>query len=411
MLPVQAIQDGAGDGGGEPRTLGSRNEPFQSYQSGEDEKGRSILPIQEGAGDEDLVSASASGGSATQGKTLKATQIDDSTNERTIVDLRLTIAELTQDIFKHQYETNAKDYQISLLTKAERELQTLCSTMEEKVDMGEKMVADLTEQLRRLEEESVSKNAQIISLTEKNEAWDASVNADQEATILHLTGILKTQSDHIDLLFETNGNWRELLDESYKTIDRLNTELEEKISTNNTLEHRILPLSQENEDLTSACNSEFARSAAMDEENIAQLKLNIAQFEPNLAEDNAGVDERKEMLGQSLSLFHQPLKRMGMGAPASEPSIHALIVAEKDRKIAELKQKMAELNDKLSECYSHLLATQQSSLVEPSWKPPRIAASESEGDCDEDTSSASHKSAPVPSTIRCTFRARYRSDK
>jgi chromosome segregation ATPase len=281
--------------------------------------------------------------------------------------------------------------------------------MEEKVDMGEKMVADLTERLKRLEEESVSKDAQIISLTEKNEAWDASVNAGQEATILHLTNILKTQSDHIDLLFETNGNWREMLAESYKTIDRLNTELEEKISTNNTLEHRILSLSQENEDLTSTCNS-FARSAAMDEENIAQLKLNIAQLELKLAEDNAGTDERKEMHGRSLSLFHQPLKRMGMGAPASEPSIHA-IVAEKDRKIAELKQKMAELNDKLSECYSHLLATQQSSLVVPSWKPPGIAASESEGDYDEDTSSASHKSAPVPSTIRCTFRARYRSDK
>ncbi|RXW19581.1 hypothetical protein EST38_g6277 [Candolleomyces aberdarensis] len=228
---------------------------------------------------------------------------------------------------------------------------------------GGETVADLMGRLERLEEEGVSKDAQIISLTKKDEEWNANATSMeervtiQEATVLQLTEMLKTQNKHSDTLSETVENQKKLLAESYTMIDQLNTKLQEKTSINDTMGDRISSLSQECESLTSACNS-LTQAAALDEEIIAQLKL-------NLAEETAAMEDWKDLYIQSLSQPQQPHGRMGMGVPASELSIHG-IIAEKDRRFAEL-------NDRFSECYGQLLASQAGNFVLPISRPPTTA--------------------------------------
>ncbi|KAJ2922134.1 hypothetical protein H1R20_g14960, partial [Candolleomyces eurysporus] len=166
----------------------------------------------------------------------------------------LNISKHRQELSLARYEAKAKDLHIISLSDAERDLQALCSAMQEKAAKDEativeltgrlenlttegeggETVADLMERLERLEEEGVSKDAQIISLTKKGEEWNANATSleervtVQETTVLQLTEMLKTQNKHSDTLSETVENQKKLLAESYTMIDQLNTKLQEK---------------------------------------------------------------------------------------------------------------------------------------------------------------------------------------
>ncbi|KAJ2930800.1 hypothetical protein H1R20_g6269, partial [Candolleomyces eurysporus] len=306
-------------------------------------------------------------------------QSEDSTNDRTIFELRDSFAKATEALTQHRQdlsiaraEATAKDLHITSLTEARREFQALCSAMQKKAAKDEATVVELTGRLANLEAEGASKDARIASFMKKNEEWRTDATsmqnmiAFQEAALLQLTDILKTQDRHIDALSETVKSQKQMLTENDATIAQLNAKVTEQTSDIDSMRHHISSLSEECENLASLRKS-LTEDAARDEVTIAQLKL-------SLAEKTAAAGDWKDLYIQSLSQPHQPR----MCIPRTDATFSTLsmqgIIAEKDRRIAEL-------SDKLSECYGQLVASQAGNLAGPfSLSLPSIVVGESAGD-------------------------------
>uniref|UniRef100_A0A4Q2DIH5 Uncharacterized protein n=1 Tax=Candolleomyces aberdarensis TaxID=2316362 RepID=A0A4Q2DIH5_9AGAR len=310
---------------------------------------------------------------------VASVQSEDSTKDRTIFELRDSLANATEALSQHRQELSiarveaaAKDLHITSLTEARREFQTLCSAMQEKAAKDEATIVELTGRLTNLEAEGASKDARIASLMKKNEEWRTDITsmqnmiAFQEAVLLQLTDILKTQKRHSDSLSKTVKNQKQMLTENDATIAQLDAKLTEQASDVDSMQHHISSLTEECDNLASLRKS-LTEDVARDEVTIAQLKL-------SLAEKTAAAGDWKDLYIQSLSQPHQPR----MCIPRTDATFSTLsmqgIIAEKDRRIAEL-------SDKLSECYGQLVASQAGNLAGPFLlPPPTIVVGESAGD-------------------------------